>query len=86
MVANCYYEISTNSFEISHRIFFIDRLFATVGVHPTHCNDFLQNDCEIYSNSLRELIKNNSNKVVSFGEIGLDYDRLMFCSKEDQKK
>ncbi|XP_065206695.1 deoxyribonuclease TATDN1 [Planococcus citri] len=63
-----------------------ERLFATVGVHPTHCKEFCENDPDEYTESLKELIRNNSDKVVAFGEFGLDYDRLEFCPAEIQKK
>ncbi|CAB3229083.1 unnamed protein product [Arctia plantaginis] len=61
------------------------RLFATVGCHPTRCNDFVENP-EEYLQSLRTLIAENRNKVVAIGECGLDYDRLTFCTKEIQLK
>jgi len=79
-----------------------NRLFATVGCHPTRCNEFLKPDdgaelddsslmsTEDYSltylNSLKKLIQNNKGKVVAIGECGLDYDRLHFCPKDIQKK
>ncbi|KAG9508495.1 putative deoxyribonuclease TATDN1, partial [Fragariocoptes setiger] len=62
-------------------------LFATVGCHPTRCNEFLDNNggSVDYLNQLLELAKSNP-KVVAIGEIGLDYDRLHFCSREIQKR
>jgi len=60
-------------------------LFCTVGVHPTRCQEFVEDECK-YMTELRELIAEgkNSKKVVAIGEFGLDYDRLNFCSKDVQ--
>ncbi|KAL3320088.1 hypothetical protein Ciccas_001225 [Cichlidogyrus casuarinus] len=60
-------------------------LFATVGCHPTRCNEFLKNP-PYYLQQLEELVSNNLQKVVALGEMGLDYDRTQFCSIEVQKK
>eukprot|EP00392_Amoebophrya_sp_AT5.2_P005444 g5453.t1 len=58
------------------------RVFQTVGVHPTRCADF---DAEKDLEQLKALIVQNRDRVVGFGEFGLDYDRLHFCGKEKQQ-
>ena len=64
-----------------------EKLYCTVGVHPTRCNEF-ENDGnpEGYLNMLKDFIVNNRDKVVAVGELGLDYDRTQFCPIEVQKK
>ena len=63
-----------------------DRLYSTVGVHPTRCNE-IEND----GNVIQELIKVchegiKTGKVKALGELGLDYDRVEFCPIEVQKR
>ncbi|XP_017031055.1 deoxyribonuclease TATDN1 [Drosophila kikkawai] len=61
-----------------------ERLFTTVGAHPTRCGEFLP-DPEGYYNQLRSKIEANPGKVLAIGECGLDYDRLHFCDAETQR-
>ncbi|CAN0847592.1 Deoxyribonuclease TATDN1 [Linum grandiflorum] len=68
---------------------FAERLFCTVGVHPTRCTEFEESgDPENHFQALLSLAKEGiqKGKVVAVGESGLDYDRLQFCSAEVQKK
>eukprot|EP00899_Mesostigma_viride_P014041 jgi/Mesvir1/22638/Mv14073-RA.1 len=68
------------------------RLFSTVGVHPTRCNEFenasISPSPAAHLDALHALIADGkrSGKVVAVGECGLDYDRLQFCDKDVQKK
>ncbi|XP_047312221.1 deoxyribonuclease TATDN1 [Impatiens glandulifera] len=65
------------------------RLFCTVGVHPTRCNEFDESgDPETHFQALLSLAKEgmDKGKVVAIGECGLDYDRLQFCPADVQKK
>jgi TatD DNase family protein len=62
-----------------------ERLFCTVGVHPTRCNEFLEE--ENYLDDLLTICQDGKakGKVVAIGEFGLDYERTQFCSIETQK-
>lgn len=62
-----------------------ERIFSTVGCHPTRCSEFLV-DPDGYFTSLVKQIEENRSKVVAIGEIGLDYDRLHFCEADVQKQ
>ncbi|KAJ3646436.1 hypothetical protein Zmor_024024 [Zophobas morio] len=62
-----------------------ERLFTTVGCHPTRCLEFEENPTK-YLSDLKETVQKGAGKVVAIGECGLDYDRLQFCPKEIQKK
>ncbi|ORM41008.1 putative deoxyribonuclease TATDN1 [Babesia sp. Xinjiang] len=65
-------------------------LYTTAGVHPTMCNEFINNKFnktpQQYIEALDELITTNKDRIVAIGELGLDYDRLPWCDKEIQKK
>ena len=70
---------------IIHIQIYSDFTFATVGCHPTMCNEF-EDEATKYLEGLLELALENKDKVKAIGECGLDYDRLHFCSAEIQKK
>ena len=59
-----------------------DRLYHTVGVHPTRCSEFESNPTE-YLEKLIAVTQDESkrDKIVAIGEFGLDYDRVNFCPK-----
>ena len=63
-------------------------LYCTVGVHPTRCLVFNEEigENENIIKQLREIIQDGltDGKVIALGELGLDYDRLEYCSKEKQ--
>ncbi|CAO1403249.1 unnamed protein product [Diamesa serratosioi] len=61
-----------------------ERLYCTVGCHPTRCGEFLVDT--YYFEKLCTQIEEHRSKVIAIGEIGLDYDRLHFCEPDVQKQ
>lgn len=66
------------------------RTFSTVGVHPTRCNEFgeTEESMQEYIEKLREVVVDGmtDGTVAALGELGLDYARTQFCSKDTQKR
>ena len=67
--------------ELAHRD---NRLYSTVGIHPTRCSEFPEEQADSIISELIAIGKKGKEekKIVAIGEFGLDYDRLFFCDKE----
>lgn len=63
-------------------------MYSTVGVHPTRCSEFTEENQDKMMEDLIAVGKEGKaqKKIVAVGELGLDYDRLFFCNKEAQQK
>ena len=67
--------------ELAHRD---NRLYSTVGIHPTRCSEFPEEQADSIISELIAIGKKGKEekKIVAVGEFGLDYDRLYFCDQE----
>lgn len=74
---------------------FKDQLYCTAGVHPTrtsqlgHSDSYLEElqtilDKDAITSTNSTYPSNQTGKIIAIGEIGLDYDRLNFSSKQYQ--
>ncbi|GFR44457.1 hypothetical protein Agub_g5717, partial [Astrephomene gubernaculifera] len=67
-----------------------ERLFCTVGCHPTRCGEFEAHPGgpQAYMQELAAVLREGQRlgKVVAVGECGLDYDRLHFCDAPSQRR
>lgn len=61
-------------------------LFCTAGIHPCSSKVFEENGVEETITNLRKVLDEGikAEKLVAFGECGLDYDRLNYCGVETQ--
>ncbi|KIJ54652.1 hypothetical protein M422DRAFT_153338 [Sphaerobolus stellatus SS14] len=78
---------STKALEIAKK----EKMYLTVGCHPTHSTEFAKysGGPAGYLNALDKLISQNlegEGRVVAIGECGLDYDRTHFAAPEVQRE
>lgn len=64
------------------------QLACTVGVHPTRCLEFEEEEEETTIEALLEIARDGQRDrtVAAIGEIGLDFDRTQFCPRPVQEK
>uniref|UniRef100_A0A7S2KCX0 TatD related DNase n=1 Tax=Leptocylindrus danicus TaxID=163516 RepID=A0A7S2KCX0_9STRA len=69
-----------------------DGLYSTVGVHPTRCNELMDESSpgQVSDDLINSLIRicqdgMTDGTVRAIGELGLDYARTQFCSVDVQK-
>jgi TatD DNase family protein len=63
-----------------------DNTWCTIGMHPTDCQQYSQQEVDAYMEKLEELIQSNRDKVVGVGETGLDYFHLIRKFRDAQKQ
>jgi TatD DNase family protein len=61
-----------------------ERVFSTAGLHPTCSLDEKEGTIEERCAAIDRIASEGKGVVVAIGELGLDYDRLHFASKEAQ--
>lgn len=77
----------------------IIQFYSSVGIHPTRCSQEFGFSTELSTqqeetntnkiiDKMRKLVRKGleTNAIVTFGELGLDYARTEFCPVQDQKK
>jgi len=66
----CDLESSQKSVDVAKKYPWV---FASIGIHPTHVLDYIQEDITDIMQILETLYKNNSENIVAIGETWLDY-------------
>ncbi len=75
----CDLETSKKAIELAHR--YPETFFATVGFHPTDCQDLDFDASEDLRWEFIHIIEKNSQRIVAIGECGFDFFHM---SKDDQ--